>query len=155
MSPQDLERELRARDPHLRLRRARAEDHYRIERKVRVGSAGWIDPSRFTNWDDYETARSGHCLIMKVRPNELDSRIFYTLWEGDIQRQGGAEKVYQKIMATYQERLEKSRNEWNDYVETCARDAFRYINTVRTVPEGYPTSRDPWARGGMSINSGV
>jgi len=138
--------ELLSYDNLLRVRWGRAENRWRIERRITHGRP--LNPTYFACHDDYECAKEGYCLVLLLHPWELDRRVFHTLWACDVQRWGGGDKLADHLDNAYDERLEKSRAKWLDAVEWEANERQRYQNTVRTVDENKAHTAPP---GGMSI----
>jgi hypothetical protein len=146
--------DLKSYDPDLRVRWSDRGDCWLIERKIT--KARWIDPDAVLvkDWKDYEeykAAREGYILLMDVDRDCLDRRVFYTLWDSDIWRQGGYEKVNQQINQETHERQFASRPKFVDEVRYEAKQWFRYGNTVRTLSEKDAHTAPP---GGMSIVAG-
>jgi len=100
--------------------------------------------------EEYRAACDGYVLLMEVQADCLDSRVFFTLWEGDIYRRGGADKANDQIDNTLNDRRIARRAAWWDEVRQIAKEGKRYMNTVRTVSEKHAHTAPP---GGMSINS--
>lgn len=168
--------DLRSFDPLLRCRWSTALDCYLIERKVTRGKpiAPKVyaddetvraltevmemdpDPSLRRELDhrlrfmaeEYQAARDGYIVLMEVQANCLDTRVFYTLWDGDIQRRGGADKVNAQIDARQasaaRERDRARRAGWRQ----IGKDGKQYMNRPRVVPEKFSHTAPP---GGMSI----
>lgn len=146
--PKQFVQDLQAYDPLLRIRWSDSEDCWRIERKVRP--AREVDPSPFANHEDWITTKDGCVCVLKCKMNQLDQRVVYTLWKGDIQRQGGAQALADAIERGEQDTLMRSRAETLDRIEVHAKERFDYMNRVRTLPEHLPHSGKD-----MSITAGV
>jgi len=143
MDQKELMTQLHAYDEWLRLRYGFAEKVWRVERKIRYGT--YFNPGMFASPDDWECATDGYCLIMRVPKQEdtlqtstgelthlnsgLDQRILYSLWSGDMQRQGGAGAVADKLDNAYYGRLAKSRAAWGDKTEYLAKERWSSMNT--------------------------
>lgn len=146
--PSSFTRALRAFDPALRVRWSDKDVNWRIERRLTHGT--WADPAFFADPEDRQTARDGYVLVLTCQKEQLDNRVFYTLWDGDIWRRGGAKKVGDQIFAGLDTLTAARRRRWSDYIETCARERYDYMNRVRTLPDNARhTGRD------MSITLGV
>lgn len=169
--------DLRCFDPQLRCRWSTALDCYLIERKVSRGKP--IAPAVLANdetiqalseelrWEpspalrraldhrirfmaeEYRAAVDGHVVVMEVEPNCLDSRVFFTLWDTDIWRQGGADKVNKAIDERIDAVPRKSREAWMDEVRQMGKWIYRYCRTVRTLPEKMCHTAPP---GGMALS---
>jgi len=126
MTVKEIGQRLKDYDVHLRLREG-VQGEYRIERKICHGKP--LNPVNFRHWDDYVTAREGYCLILRLQSNQLDQRIFFTLWASDMQRRGGAKVVCDGLDDAYYSRLEKSSAAWGDKVEYQAKERWNSWNT--------------------------
>ena len=126
MTLKEIKTRLTEYDEFLRVREG-CKGQYRIERKISHGRP--LNPALFADWDDYVCAREGYCLILRVWPSQMDQRIFYTLWAGDMQRQGGSNKVCDRLDDAYYNRLEKSSAAWGDKVEWQAKERWNSWNT--------------------------
>lgn len=135
-APRRFAMQLHAFDPLLRCVYDDKHSHFRIERKVTHGKTP--SPSKFCSQSEYECARDGYTLVMRVRQNQLDERVFYTLWASDLQRHGGAQAVADHLDAIDSAKGVQQREAFLDYVDQGAREMFRYGNTVRTNPEHMP-----------------
>ncbi len=168
--------DLHAFDPYLRCRWSTALDCYLIERKVTRGRP--IPPKVLANdetiqalseelraepspalrreldhrirfmAEEYQAAVDGFIVVLEVQPDCLDSRVFFTLWDTDIWRRGGADKVNAELDERMDAVPRKSRAVWMDEVRGRAKEAFRYMNRVRVLPEKMCHTGPP---GGMSI----
>jgi hypothetical protein len=148
MAPSGFVNRLKSYDKELRCRWADQDGHWRIERRIRPPRLD-LDPGLFANHADYETAKEGYALILKVPQNMLDNRVFECLWAADIQAQGGAKAVADKLDNAYNERLEKAEKAWGEQVEIAALERWRYLNTIRTLSEKHAHAGP---KDGMSIN---
>ena len=126
MTVKEIATRLKDYDEHLRLREG-VQGEWRIERKIRHGMS--MNPENFRHWDDYVTAREGYCLILRLQSNQMDQRIFFTLWANDMQRRGGAKAVCDNLDDAYYSRLEKSSAAWGDKVEYQAKERWQSWNT--------------------------
>ena len=167
---------LRSFDSFLRCRWSTALDCYLIERKVSrgkplaplvvandetvqvLGEELRAEPSPLLRREldhrirfmveEYRAAVEGYVIVLEVPQNCLDERVFFTLWESDIWRRGGAEKVNTEIDERQDAVPRKSRAVWMDEVRGRAKEAFRYMNRVRCVPEKFAHTAPV---GGMSV----
>jgi hypothetical protein len=176
VSPRFSER-LRAFDSALRCRWSDALGSYLIERKV--SRAKPIEPKLLADdeviqtlteemekepspeWraefdhrlrfmaEEYRAALDGYVVLFEADRECLDNRVFFTLFQGDIWRRDGADKVNDEIDQAQAECRRESRARWMDEVRQRAKAAFRYMNRVRTVPERFAHTAPV---GGMSIN---
>ena len=140
-------------DRDLRLRWSDAQNRWRLERKVSRGVM-W-PPSELETpsaMEDRRSASEGYILVSLIEHNALSDRLIPVLRQSDIWSNGGAEAVADAMdrMDTSQKYL--MRQMVLDYAEAKARERFRYMNTVRTVPEKQAHSAPA---GGMSINGGA
>jgi len=144
-APKHFVQRLQEFDPLLRIRFSDYENRYRIERKVRQkrNVDGLINP------EERIAAHDGYECVLKVRANQLDARVFYTLWWGDIQRIGGPDAYMAQLDREDAAREEQRQTRFLDLIETATRDRYNYMNRVRVVPEAYAHTAPP---GGMSIN---
>lgn len=145
-APKAFIEDLRRYDPALRCRWSDGRRSFLIERKVSRGRA--FPPSEFGDPDEYRAASDGYMILMDVERECLDNRVFFTLWQSDIWRQGGADAVNDRIDRVQAEIFRESRVAFNDRNRQEAKAAFRYMNCVRTVPENAAHTAPP---GGMSI----
>lgn len=167
---------LRSFDSYLRCRWSTALDCYLIERKVSRGKPlaphvvaqdetvqelseqlrAEPSPSLRRELDhrirfmaeEYRAACDGYIVVLEVPQNCLDQRVFFTLWESDIWRRGGADVVNAEIDERMDAVPRKSRAVWMDEVRGRAKEAYRYMNRVRCVPEKFAHTAPV---GGMSV----
>ena len=127
------------------------EHKIRIERKLPDRVRVIIDPSNpLQDPSDRRAALERYILLFDVWPNQMDDRIYYTLWATDMAHTTPARKA-DEIVNRIKRARERSKREFHDLVETSAREMYRYANAVRTLPEGYhPTPSEP-CYGGMSV----
>lgn len=165
--PKTFLEDLRRYDPALRCRWSDVRQAFLIERKVSRGKGfpppamiDTADPEcRITTqeaeqynreaWDDWVAANDGYTNVMQVERECLDNRVLFTLWQGDIWRQGGADVVNERIDRVQAEIRRESRADFNDRNREIGKDCWRYVNTVRTVPERFAHTAPV---GGMSIS---
>ena len=145
--PRQFCRDLARFDKDLRCRWSNVRDCFLIERKLRRGQAlmGGVN----ADIAEHEAAADGYLILFEVDREALDERVFYTLWSTDIERQGGAVAVSDKIDAAYWKARAKSREEFRYYITHHARERFNYWNTIRCLPE---THAHTAPEGGMSVN---
>ena len=149
--PRDFVEKLRHFDSALRIRWSDGQNRWRLERKISHGTVWppsiWESPNQ---QEDRKAAADGYVAVGVLKQGELTDRVFAHLASQDIWRQGGAKAVADRmdendILAERMARLRRS-----DTLEGLARERWRYMNTVRTVPESARhTGSD------MSINLGV
>ena len=126
-------------DPLLRIRWSDSEQRWLIERKItrsRPVPAKW-----FRRHEDFVAARDGYVHVLACQKNQLDERVFLTLWHGDIWRQGGARQVADRMDAQMDGDAERQRQGWLDDVEYAAREAYDSMNRVRTLAPGVTHTR--------------
>jgi len=174
--PRTFQSRLRAVDPLLRCRWSDALGAYLIERRVTRGrpiapklladdeaiqaleyereiadtpaSRARVDRMLRFMAEEYRAACDGYVICFEADRECLDSRVFYTLWATDLERQGGADRVNDAIDARQAAGAAASRAAWISEVEWLAHEAWRYMNRVRTVPERCAHTAPA---GGMSI----
>lgn len=149
--PRDFVQALHNFDKDLRVRWSDGQGKWRLERKVSRGTV-W-PPSELDTpaaHEDRIAARDGYILV-DLLP-ELSNRLFSVLRAHDIWAHGGAEAVADQMDRMDVLQKYELRKLVLDYAESTARERWRYMNTVRTVPEKSPHSAPA---GGMSINGGV
>jgi hypothetical protein len=110
-----------------------------------------IDPDLFKTgqYEEYCARRDGYVPVLYCGREQLDMRVFFTLWVNDIQRQGGARALADRLEQEEEVYRTKSRAKWLDDVYVQAREKYDYMNCVRVVPESHRHSAPP---GGMSTN---
>ena len=144
---------LRAFDPMLRVRWSDGQNRWRLERKVTRGTM-W--PPSFVESpeqaEDWRAANEGYTLVATVKQGELTDRVFVALAKADLWCMGGAEKVCAALDRGDQELEMVNRTKRGEYIEAAARERWRYMNSVRTVPENMAATAP---RGGMSIMGGA
>ena len=153
LPPREIERDLRAFDPALRLRWSDGQGCWRLERKV-TNSAVW-PPSEIESPAQYEgriAARDGYCLVDLIKPELLNGRLVPILAEADIWRNGGAKEVADAMDRLDVDQRQRMKAMMSEQFAEMARERFRYMNRVRTVSEAKAHTAPP---GGMSINGGV
>ena len=165
--PRPFAAELAAYDSALRCRWSDVRQCYLIERKVSRGKLfpppTPLDPDASDSMhtreeaeaynreihDEWVAACDGYAIVLNVDRDCLDSRVFFTLYETDIWRQGGADAVNERIDKAYWDAKRKSREDFGDFVAAQARERFRYMNRPRTLPESVAHTAP---EGGMTIN---
>ena len=146
-APRQFVQRLHDFDPLLRVRFSDSENRYRIER--RVGLHGYAPSPAYGSPEDRKSAVEGYECVLRCRQNQLDDRVFFTLWHDDIWRLGGPDKYMDQLASEEADREAKRREQFLDRIETVTREAYRYMNTVRVVPE---SAAHTAPAGGMSIN---
>jgi len=146
-APRDFLRRLVAYDSDLDCRWSDLRGCWLIERKVPErstlrGGSGHVD------MEDHVSAAARKIILFEVDRNALDKRVFFTLWQTDMRRLGGADAVADEIDRRYWAAIAKNKEEFRYFVRHHARERFRYKNTVRTLPDS-ETLTAP--EGGMSI----
>lgn len=150
-APKEFVARLRAYDPLLRVRWSDVEARWRIERKITRGR--WIDPGNFhdSQREDFVSASEGYIPVLFCEKNQLDERVFITLWANDVWRRGGANRVSDEMESAEAMKRKASRARWLDDVWMAAKSYKDYMNTVGVVPE---RARHTAPRGGKSIVAG-
>ena len=127
------------------------EHKVRIERKLPDRVRVIIDPPNpLQDPSDRRAALERYILLFDLWPNQMDDRIYYTLWATDMAHTTPARKA-DEIVNRIKRARERSKREFHDLVEVGAREMFRYANRVRTLPEGYHPKPGEACFGGMSI----
>jgi hypothetical protein len=98
------------------------------------------------------SAHDGYILVDFLDKEHLNERLFPILRRADIWANGGAAAVADEMDRMDIEEKRLMRKIVLDYAEAKARERWRYMNTVRTVPERQALSAPA---GGMSINGGM
>jgi len=129
-APKSFVRRLQAYDPLLRIRWSDWEQRWRVER--RLTHARSIDPGLFREhqYEEFIARCDGYIPALYCQKEQLDERVFFTLWCNDIQRHGGG-----KAMADLLEREEaayrsKSRAKWLSDVYDQAKDYYGLMNSL-------------------------
>lgn len=144
---------LRGFDPDLRVRWSDGQNRWRLERKVTRGTV-W-PPSELESpgqQEDRRAAHEGYTLVATIKQGELTDRVFMALAKADLWRMGGAEKVCEALDKGDAEFEMKNRAKRGEYIEAAARERWRYMNTIRCVPENASATAPA---GGMSILGGA
>jgi hypothetical protein len=124
----------------------------RIERLLPAHVQVIIDPPNpLQDPSDRRAALERYALLFDLWPNQMDGRIFYTLWATDMADTNPGRKAL-AIVNRIKLAREKSRAGFVDMVEGNAREMFRYANAVRTLPQGYHPKPGEACFGGMSIS---
>ena len=124
----------------------------RIERLLPAYVQVIIDPPNpLQDPSDRRAALERYILNFDLWPNQMDSRIFYTLWATDLPSGVKPDHKADAIVNRIKRAREKSRAEFGDMVAGNAREAYRYMNTIRTLPEGYHPKPGEACFGGMSV----
>lgn len=145
--PREFLKRLTAYDSALDCRWSDHRDCWLIERSIPerstlAGGQGHVDI------EDHASAANRKIILFEVDRNALDERVFYTLWQTDMRKQGGADAIADEIDRKYFAAVAKSDEEFRYFVRHKARERYRYKNTIRTLKES-ETLTAP--EGGMSI----
>jgi hypothetical protein len=137
-------------DRDLRVRWSEPQGRWRLERRVSHGVV-WPPSAIETaaSMEDRRAAADGYVLVALLEPCELTERLIPVLRRADIWARGGANAVADEMDRMDVEQKRLMRQVVLDNAEAAARERFRYMNAVRTVPERAAHSAPP---GGMSIN---
>ena len=123
----------------------------RIERRLPDHVRVIIDPPNpLQDPSDRRAALERYVLLFDLWPNQMDSRIYYTLWATDMADTNPGRKALE-IVNRIKRARERSKREFHDLIEVNARDMYRYANRVRTLPQGYHPKPGEACFGGMSI----
>lgn len=129
-APKSFVRQLKSFDPLLRIRWSDWEERWRLER--RITHARSIDPGLFlaTDYEEFVARRDGYLPILFCRKEQLDERIFETLWMADMHRHGGAKRMHDEAERMEVERRTKSRAKYLDDVYYKAKERWNYANSL-------------------------
>ena len=123
----------------------------RIERHLPDNVRVIIDPPNpLQDPSDRRAALERYVLLFDLWPNQMDGRIFYTLWATDM-ADTTVDRKARAIVRRITDARERSKREFRDLVEVNAREMFRYANAVRTLPQGYHPVPGEACFGGMSV----
>jgi len=117
-------------DPLLRIRWSDVQSCWLIERKLTRGQ--WISPDIYTSmqYEDFVCARDGYVPVLFCEKTQLDERVFFTLWMGDIWRRGGAQTVADQMEANETQQQIASRAGWLDDVYNQAKEHYFTMNSL-------------------------
>jgi hypothetical protein len=129
-APKSFVRRLQAYDPLLSVRWSDWEQRWRIER--RLTHARSIDPGLFKEhqYEEFAARCAGRVPVLNCSKEQLDNRVFFTLWVNDIQRRGGGQKVADALEREEAAYYSKSRAKWLDTVYNQAKDYYTWMNTL-------------------------
>ncbi len=156
MTLREINRRLGEYDSALRMIRARHDlSFYRIERKVqgrieisqKPSEMSWTDWREVQDPDDVDSAREGYLLLFPVFSNQLDRRIFTTVVMSDL-ADTTPQRVEQGCVDRMKRAQAKAKDAFGDMVGYEAKQAYNYMNRVRTVSEKHCHTAPV---GGMSI----
>ena len=123
----------------------------RIERKLPDAVRVIIDPPNpLQDPSDRRAALERYILCFPCWPNQMDDRIFYTLWATDTHRTRPGEMA-DAIVNRIKNARAKAKNEFGDLVTASAKEMYRYANAIRTLPQGYHPKPGEACFGGMSV----
>lgn len=133
--PDHIVQDMTRYDPYLRLRWGRAQGRVRLERKIDREKP--MDPRNFRfDPDGYDMARQGYTLVGTFEPQEFAYQMLVReLWKKDLQRRGWR-VVADETEAEENRAREKEELDRKDEFMAIGREAWRHMNTVKTVPEG-------------------
>jgi len=121
--PQWFKDKLHDFDDKLRCRWGRQDDMWRVERKVTRGQ-GWME---FGTEDDMEMMRDGYVLCLRFRQNQMDNRVFYTLFMGDMHR---IRKYADQMEEREKEEIMAKRKRYSDENEYAAKQWWTTMNSL-------------------------
>ena len=129
-APTRFVQRLNATDSHLRIRWSDYEERWRIERKITFGQS--IDPNLFkeTQYEEFLARREGYIPVLYCGREQLDERVFFTLWVNDIQRRGGGKQVADVLEREEEAYRTISRAKWLDDIYVQAKERYDYANTL-------------------------
>lgn len=136
--PKSFVRQLQAYDPLLRIRWSDFERRWRIERKLTHARS--IDPGLFkeNQYEEFVARQDGYIPVLYAGKEQLDYRVFFTLFVNDIQRMGGAAKVAAMMEQEEAAYRSASRAKWLDNIYEQARDRWTYINQLSSTKRSTP-----------------
>jgi hypothetical protein len=147
--PRDFLRRLKDYDSDLDCRWSDHRSCWLIERRIPerstlMGGQGHVDI------EDHTSAAARKIILFEVERKCLDRRVFDTLYQTDMRRQGNdANSMADEIDKRYFAAIAKSDQEFREYIRHHARERFKYKNTIRCLPESAAHTAPV---GGMSIN---
>ena len=147
--PRWLLEDLRTYDPMLRVVWDRKDEYWRIERKTRRNWAPNPEGGTYTSPQDWECARDGYVIVLRVPYDCLDRQVLHALFAGDIQRRGGHRRVAAEMEAEEARRFEKSRRDYSDTIDHKSRERWTGWNTNYPLTKQGRSwaSREPGGRG--------
>jgi len=110
-------------DIMLRIVWGRQDGMWRIERKCRRGHAYF----EFTTQDDYNMVRDGYVLCLRFYPNQMDQRVFHTLFMGDMWR---VQKYAAEMEQREIEEIMARRKRYSDENEYAAKQWWTTMNSL-------------------------
>jgi len=140
-------RDLQDYDPLLRVRWDHRDEYWRIERRLRHGKSAVYDMS---NPDDRQARSEFYQLVLRVPYDCLDGQVIHALAAGDIQRQGGAQRVVAEMEAYEAAERAASDAAFADHSEYRAKERWTGWNT------NYPMTKHgrSWNSRGGSLGRG-
>lgn len=117
-------------DSALRVRWSDHETRWRVERKIT--RAQWVNPSTYHEslYEDFVSAREGYVPVLFCEHNQLDDRVFFTLWMGDMWRRGGATRVAEQMEDREAYRAHRKRAGWLEDVYNQAKEHYFTMNSL-------------------------
>jgi len=110
-------------DNKLRIRWGYVEGNWRIERKVSRGQA-WAE---FGGDDERQMVEDGYVLCLRFLPNQMDSRVFYTLFIGDMHR---IRKYVDKMEQREADEIMYKRRKYSEQNEYAAKQWWTTMNSL-------------------------
>jgi hypothetical protein len=94
-----------------------------------------VDPDTYSDkqQDEYVAARDGYVEVLRCRKEQLDDRVFFTLWYTDIWRRGGAARVEQGLRAHEEAVKAGRRAKWLDDIYTMAVERYNFANMLSST----------------------
>lgn len=129
-APKSFVRRLQSFDPLLRVRWSDWEQRWRIERRITRGKS--MDPGLFlaSDYEEFVARCAGYLPILFCRKEQLDERVFETLYMADMHRQGGAVRVHEEAERMAEEKRQRSRARWLDDIYYKAKERWNYANQL-------------------------
>lgn len=131
--PDHVLAEILAYDPALRVQWDPHERCIRVER--RITRSADVSPGLFSRARDRQSAAERWALIYLLSPGQ-EHEILPRLHADDLWRRGGANQVMTEVEWRDAQRRAAWKQRLHEDHASMARDAFKHVNTVRTVPEG-------------------
>ena len=116
-------------DEKLRIRWGHQEGNWRIERKVTRGKA-WAESM---GDDDREMRAAGYVLCLRFLPNQMDRRVFYTLFVGDMWR---VRKYIDQMERREVDEIMAKRRRYSEENEYAAKEWWTTMNTLHPKSKG-------------------
>lgn len=117
-------------DPLLRIRWGDHSLCWLFERKLTKDR--WVDPGSYSDrqGDEFIAARDGYVEVLRCEKEQLDERVFFTLWCSDVWRHGGAAKTDRLLRAHEESVKAGKRAKFLDDCYDMAIERYNFANTL-------------------------